>query len=174
MIQETSEGKTYYCKGCEEEARNPNITPPPHTCGKKVNINYTPNQSPKQMHERFDDWKNIVEYFFKFQAVNHYPEDKNKLIENLEPIMKQQTTLAYELGKQEVYSDNGVNDMCEYWHKKGKKEMLEMVVKDIEEIVQYEENRKQGYEHPQWNRAKKDTLVNLLNLKQKLLALNEE
>lgn len=41
--------------------------------------------------------------------------------------LSKQTTLAYELGKKEVYSDNGANDMCEYWHKKGKKEMLEMV-----------------------------------------------
>ncbi len=140
-MQETSEGQTYYCKGCEEEARNPNITPPPHTCGKKVNINYTPNQSPKQMHERFDDWKNIVEYFFKFQAVNHYPEDKNKLIENLEPIMKQQTTLAYDLGK---------------------KEMLEMVVKWVNENEFISDDLSGEY------------VLDSYKLKQKLLALNEE
>ena len=80
-----------------------------------------------------------------------------------------ETTLAYELGRQEVYSENGANDMCEYWYQKGKKEMLEMVVKEIE--------------------GKKEKLVDtggmvghyiagqkkaLDSLKQKLLALNEE
>ncbi len=29
-------------------------------------------------------WEDKVDYFFKFQSVNHYPEDKNKLIEELE------------------------------------------------------------------------------------------
>lgn len=132
MMQETSEGQTYFCKECEEEFRNPDVKLQPHTCGKKMNtLKQFQEEGEKELEEKFgwlfasikvtpsrdDDFEKAK----ILQAVYH------KLSDDLKSFLSQQTTLAYELGKKEVYSDNGANDMCEYWHKKGKKEMLEMV-----------------------------------------------
>lgn len=34
-------------------------------------------------------WEDVVDYFFKFQATNRYPDDKRKLIEKLSPVIQQ-------------------------------------------------------------------------------------
>lgn len=41
-----------------------------------------------------DRWKDTIEYFFKYQSVNHYPEDRNKLINELEPVIQSEIDRA--------------------------------------------------------------------------------
>lgn len=46
-------------------------------------------------------WEDKVDYFFKFQSVNHYPEDKNKLIEELELTINSLISQAKQEGRRE-------------------------------------------------------------------------
>lgn len=57
-------------------------------------------------------------------------ENRDELnLETIKDFLHQQTTLAYQAGREEVFSENGANDMCEHWYEEGKTQTLDMVLK---------------------------------------------
>lgn len=73
---------------------------------------------PKPKVRKVKAWRETVDYFFRFQAVNHYPEDKYKLIKELEPdissLLSRQKEQMLEVTRGMKKTEQENNEYAEY------------------------------------------------------------